>query len=153
MFFSRYIFSFLAIGALAASSTPVSEIHNEKRADVSDVLAVVNILQNSLAGSGFGSALTVTPLVASLVTSLNTASASLTLLGIVDPNTGGSPADIAAAIAPVVSNIVETLNNAKKTVPGVNLVVATLGLDASLNQVLVGLEISVAGVLNLLSQL
>ncbi|KAH9476875.1 hypothetical protein JR316_0010791 [Psilocybe cubensis] len=151
------------MGAIAASSSPTpSETHVEKRADISDVLAIINTLEtattpilssiDTVAGSILPSSVTLTPLVASLVASLNTASASLALLGTVSP-TGGSPATIAAATAPIVSNIVRTLNNAKRTIPGVNLVVATLGLDASLNQVLVGLENSTAGVLNLLAQL
>lgn len=71
--------------------------------EFSSLLTTSHGLLDTVAGSIFGSSVTLTPLVASLVASLNTASASLALLGAVDPTTGGSPATIAAATAPIVS--------------------------------------------------
>ncbi|PPQ81850.1 hypothetical protein CVT25_013450 [Psilocybe cyanescens] len=157
MFFSQFFLPLLAFGSLSVLSAPVpSDI--ERRADISNVLGIVGTLQgqagiilpeiNSLLSSGFATQSNLTPLVGSLVTSLNSATSSVSALGVVNPASGGTPANVANAVAPIVQQITSTLNNAQTAVPGLSTVLVTLGFDASLNQFLTGLEIAVAGSLS-----
>ncbi|PPQ89266.1 hypothetical protein CVT25_001350 [Psilocybe cyanescens] len=162
MFASRFFVSFLAFTALSVSATPV-EVEERQTADLSSILAVVSVLQgktqailpeiNSLVSSGSASEDTLTPLISGLVSSLTTASSSLSSIGSVGTTSSGSASEVASAIAPIVSEITSTLGGAQTAVPGLSTVIAGFGLDAALNQVLTGLEVLVAGVLNVVSTL
>ncbi|KAH9480028.1 hypothetical protein JR316_0006625 [Psilocybe cubensis] len=163
MFFSRFFLPLLSFGALSALAAPVPSENIERRADISNVLGILGTLGgqtgiilpeiNSLLSGGLATQSNLTPLIGGLVSSLNSATSSLGVLGPVSTATGGTPASVANTVAPLVQQITTTLNNAQTAVPGLSTVIGTLGVDASLDQFLTGLEISVAGVLNLVSAL
>ncbi|PPQ70169.1 hypothetical protein CVT25_011766 [Psilocybe cyanescens] len=160
MFASRFFVSLLAFTALGVSASPAPAPAEKRSADVSDVLAVVSTLKtktnailpeiNALVAQGFANQATLTPLLTNLVASLNTAHTSIAAISSVNADSG-STSDVANAIAPIVADITNTLGNAQTAVPGLAGIIAGFGLDAALNQILVGLEILLAGVLNLVA--
>ncbi|GJJ12738.1 hypothetical protein Clacol_006983 [Clathrus columnatus] len=171
MIFSRVVFSLLTLGAISAVATPtpvpVSDEKRaiEKRADVSDVLGVVSTLGdatgsilpqiNSLISSATATADNITPLLQQLQTALNTAGTSIqNLESGFDASTGGSAQDVANGIAPIINDVVTTLSDLQALNTGVfGPLIASLGLDAALNTILVGLGVLLAGVLELVAAL
>ncbi|KAF8889189.1 hypothetical protein CPB84DRAFT_1785864 [Gymnopilus junonius] len=161
MFASRFILPVLAFTGLTAFASPI-EIER-RAADVSNVLDIVSALQgstssilpqlNTLVSNGQANTATVTPLINQLVTSLNTASTSFNSLGPVDASTGGTQEDIATAFAPIISEITITLAAVEHAVPGLAPLLATLGIDFALDQVLLGLDIVLHGVVHLVAVL
>jgi len=170
MFAARFFVPFLAFTGLAVFASPV-EI--EKRAaDVSNVLSIVSTLQgktstilpqlNNLVSEKKATQESVTPLLAELVTALNSASTSFELLGPVS-GSGGTQEDVATAFAPIVSDIAVTLNSVNVVVPDlVGILGGLLGgllggvvvdVDVALNEVLVGLDVVLEGVVVLVSGL
>ncbi|KDR67389.1 hypothetical protein GALMADRAFT_147174 [Galerina marginata CBS 339.88] len=162
MFASRFFASFLAFSAIAAYASP-APIEVQKRADVSDVLSVVSTLKsatssilpqlNSLAGSNQATQTNVAPLLAQLVGAFNTATTSLNGIGPVDTTSGGTSQDVATAFAPIVSEIAITLEAVEAVVPGLPVVLAAVGFDLAVDEVLVGLSILLDGVLHLIAGL
>ncbi|KAF9048944.1 hypothetical protein BJ165DRAFT_1342870 [Panaeolus papilionaceus] len=166
MFFSRALLSFFAVGAIStlASPTPAPVDVVEKREDVSDVLAVIDTLKTStgsilpqidnLVNTNQATTSNISPLLQNLVDAVNTGTASLnTLQGKVDATTGGTKDQVAQDVAGVITDIANTLNNLKTKAPALFSLVASLGIQTALSQLLVGLNIVIAGVLTLVAGL
>ncbi|KAJ7160316.1 hypothetical protein C8R46DRAFT_1001526 [Mycena filopes] len=145
------------------STSLVSAVVVDKRASTTDIEAVLNALQsstdsilpqiNSLVSAGTATDDTVTPLINDLTAALDTATASLGTLAL-----GGlkrqSDDDVANLVAGIITDITNTLDGllgTASTIPALGGLLA--GVDTSLNQVLLGLEILLAGVLNLVANL
>ncbi|KAF8872018.1 hypothetical protein CPB84DRAFT_1899551, partial [Gymnopilus junonius] len=151
------ILPILAFTGLTAFASPI-EIERHA-ADVSNVLDIVSTLQgstssilpqlNTLVLNGQANTVTVTPLINQLVTSLNTASTSFNSLGPIDASTSGTQEDVATAFAPIISMSC----NYFFEVPGLAPLLTTLGIDFALDQVLLGLDIVLHGVVHLISVL
>ncbi|KAF8889198.1 hypothetical protein CPB84DRAFT_1455027 [Gymnopilus junonius] len=160
MFASQFILPILAFTGLAAFASP-DEIQKHA-ADVSNVLDIVSTLQestssilpqlNALVSNGQANTATVTPLINQLVALLNTAGTSFNSLGPVDASTGGTQEDVAEAFFPILSEIAVTLAAVELAVPGLAPLLAALGIDDfALNQVLLGLDIVLHGVVRLVA--
>ncbi|KDR68068.1 hypothetical protein GALMADRAFT_146561 [Galerina marginata CBS 339.88] len=160
MFASRFFASFLAMTALAAYASP-APVEIERRADISDVLAIVGTLKtatapitaqlNALTANNQATTATVTPLISQLVPAFNTASTSLGGITTVNTASGGSTQDVAVLFAPILQEIAITLEAVEAVVPGLPVVLAGIGLDAAVNEVLIGLGILLDGVLVLIA--
>ncbi|PPQ77097.1 hypothetical protein CVT26_004514 [Gymnopilus dilepis] len=160
MFAARFVLLFLVFTGLAAYASPI-EIEN--RADGSNVLDIVSALQvsdsrilaqlNSLASAGQANVANITPLIDDLVGTLNTASTSFNTLGPVDDSKGPSKQDVANAFAPIIREIALTLTAVENLVPGLAPLLPTLGMDAALHQALLGLDIVLPGVVELVAAL
>ncbi|KIJ55982.1 hypothetical protein M422DRAFT_239159 [Sphaerobolus stellatus SS14] len=170
MIFSRVLLSFLSLGVISAvaSPAPVAEEKRaiEKRADVSDVLGVVSTLQSSsnsilpqidnLVSTNQATTDNISPLLTLLQTALTTAGTQINSFqsGGFDASTGGSAQDVANQLAPVISNVVTSLNNLNAVNPTIfGPLIASFGLDAALNTILVGLGVLLTGVVQLLAAL
>ncbi|KAJ7183787.1 hypothetical protein C8R46DRAFT_1209927 [Mycena filopes] len=157
MFALRFASLFL-LGTSLASAVVI-----DTRASTADVETVFNTLKSStdsilpqidsLVSGGTATDDTVTPLIAELTAALDTATASLGTLAL-----GGlkrqSDDDVANLVAGIISDITKTLDGllgTASTIPALGGLLA--GVDTSLNQVLLGLEILLAGVLNLVANL
>ncbi|KIJ33458.1 hypothetical protein M422DRAFT_183219 [Sphaerobolus stellatus SS14] len=157
MFFTR-VFAFAVFAVSLVSAVAI-----KKRADVSEVLGVVDILKSStdailpqidsLVNSNAATQANISPHLASLVEALNTASTSLHgLQGNVDTSSSDAN-EVANAVAPVFTKINNSINNLETKDPNLVSLVATSGISTALDTVLTGWEIVVAGVLQLLSGL
>ncbi|PPR04822.1 hypothetical protein CVT24_007082 [Panaeolus cyanescens] len=162
MFFSRALFSLLAVGAIGALASPAPVV--EKREDVSDVLAVVGNLKattdvilpqiDSLVDSGAATDANLSPLLQDLATALDTSSSELdSLKGKVDPNTGGTKDEVAQEVSVVYTDVTKSLNNLKTKKPHLWYLIPKFGLEAALIKLLLGLELVLAGVLTLVAGL
>jgi len=162
MYAIRLVASFFAFGAISALATPTPVV--EKREDVSDVLAIVGTLQSStgsilpqidsLVNTDQATEANLSPLLAQLVTALDTSAASFqSLNGKVDQNSGGSKEEVAAQVATVYTDISTSLNNVKTKKPHLYPLIPKHGLDAALLKVLLGLDLILIGVVKLVAVL
>ncbi|KAJ7704771.1 hypothetical protein B0H17DRAFT_920656 [Mycena rosella] len=155
----------LATSFVSASPTPLAGLATiEKRASTADVATVINTLKtstdsiipqiNALVSGSTATDATVTPLINDLTAAFDTASASLTTLALTGGLKRQSDDDIANLVAGILTDVTTALDGllgTASTIPGLGGLLG--GLDVSLNQVLLGLETLLAGVLNLVATL
>ncbi|KAJ7787944.1 hypothetical protein B0H14DRAFT_3578452 [Mycena olivaceomarginata] len=135
---------------LVATSFVSAGVVVEKRSSTADIQTVFNTLKGStdsilpqitaLSSGGNASDDTVTPLINDLTAAFDTATASL-----------ATPLARRGAQAPDVTNTLDGLLADASSIPALGGLLA--GVDTSLNQVLLGLEVLLAGVLNLVANL
>ncbi|KAF6759949.1 hypothetical protein DFP72DRAFT_121232 [Ephemerocybe angulata] len=160
MYFKSIVASFFALGAICAAASPAPVV--EKRQDISSVLAIIETLQSStgsilpqldsLADSESSTESDFEPLIAELVSSLDTSSTQLNALGPVDQS-GASQDEVATKVASIYSDIATTSNNVKTKKPQFYPLFPKFGLEAALIKLLFGLEIVLIGVLKLVAAL
>ncbi|KAJ7912901.1 hypothetical protein B0H13DRAFT_2472452 [Mycena leptocephala] len=166
MFALRFASLFLlSTTFVSASPTPAAGVALvDKRATTADIETVFNTLKGStdsilpqitsLVSSGTATDATVTPLINELTAAFDTATASLATLSPVELRKRQSDDDIANLVAGIltdVTNALDGLLGEAASIPALGGLLA--GVDTSLNQVLLGLEILLAGVLNLVATL
>ncbi|KAJ7436086.1 hypothetical protein B0H11DRAFT_1755268 [Mycena galericulata] len=152
--------SLLLLSATFVSAIPSPVV--DKRASTADIETVFTTLKSStdsilpqitaLVSGGTATDATVTPLINELTSALETASGSLTGLAI--PLKRQTDAEIATLVAGIITDITNALDSllgTASTIPALGGLLA--GVDTSLNQVLLGLEILLAGVLELVANL
>ncbi|KAJ7432383.1 hypothetical protein B0H11DRAFT_2161819 [Mycena galericulata] len=153
--------SLLLLSATFVSAIP-SPAAVDKRASTADIETVFNTLKSStdtilpqitaLVSGGTATDATVTPLINELTSALETASGSLTDLAIpLKRQTDDEIATLVAGIITDITNALDGLLGTASTIPALGGLLA--GIDTSLNQVLLGLEILLAGVLELVANL
>ncbi|RXW14963.1 hypothetical protein EST38_g10890 [Candolleomyces aberdarensis] len=163
MIFSRVVAALFAFGTISAVASPAPAVV-EKREDVSDVLAVISTLQSttggilpqidSLVNTDTATEENLTPLLQQLTAAFDTSAVSLEALqGRVDENTGGTKDEVAEQTAAVYTDVIRSLDNLKTKTPQFWPLVPQFGLDAALTQVLLGLNILLAGVVQLVAAL
>ncbi|THU95008.1 hypothetical protein K435DRAFT_667297 [Dendrothele bispora CBS 962.96] len=173
MMFSRVfsLFSFLTFFLTFSfvASNPItfpqalSDIVATKRQNA-DIASVLNTLQgqvgdilpqiDSLVSGGNATEDSVTPLVGQLTVALNNAASGLSDIPASGSSKRQSDDEIANLIAGIVTDITNTLNGLLGSAASIPTLGALLsGVDVALNQVLVGLETLLAGVLNLVATL
>ncbi|KAJ7174073.1 hypothetical protein C8R43DRAFT_1058065 [Mycena crocata] len=165
MFALRFASLFLLSASfVSASPTPAGLAVVDKRASTADIQTVFNTLKtstdsilpqiNALVSSGTATDETVTPLVNDLTTALDTATASLAALPATSVSKRQSDDEIANLVAGIITDVTNALDGllgTAATIPALGGLLA--GIDTSLNQVLLGLEILLAGVLRLVANL
>jgi len=164
MYFTRITSTFavfLTLGALVlANPLPFSE----KRQDTSSIEGVLNTLKSStdsilpqitaLGSSGNATTDSLNPLIGQLDAALTTAATSLSSLtpsALLKRQSDSDAATLTAGIVTDITNALGSLLNDASAIPELGSLFA--GVDASLDQVLVGLETLLAGVLNLVANL
>ncbi|KAJ6467506.1 hypothetical protein C8R47DRAFT_1303442 [Mycena vitilis] len=166
MFALRFASLFLLSATFVSSSpTPAAGVALlDKRSSTADIQTVFNTLKGStdsilpqitaLVSGGNATDETVTPLIIDLTTAFNTATASLATLSPVEAAKRQSDDDIANLVAGILTDVTQALDGllgSAASIPALGGLLA--GLDTALNQVLLGLEILLAGVLNLVATL
>ncbi|KAJ7779328.1 hypothetical protein DFH07DRAFT_950392 [Mycena maculata] len=162
MFALRIASLFLLSASFVSSSPAPAAGLTVRQASTADVETVFNTLKSStdsilpqittLASSGTATDATVTPLINDLTAALDTATASLAVLPISLKRQ--SDDDIAALVAGIITDITNALDSLLATASTIPALGGLLdGVDTSLNQVLLGLEILLAGVLSLVANL
>ncbi|KAK7045153.1 Sc15 protein [Favolaschia claudopus] len=134
----------------------------DKRASISSITGVLNTLEgkvgsilpqiDNLVATASATEANVAPLVLQLTTALNSASLSLTLLGLGLKRQ--TEADVANLVAGLVSDIATSLNGLEglaSSIPGLSGLTGTV--DVALNSVLVNLNGLLAGILGTLAGL
>ncbi|EJD01719.1 uncharacterized protein FOMMEDRAFT_158873 [Fomitiporia mediterranea MF3/22] len=167
MLFTRIV-SFFVVSvtfgtmALAIPSPVTAEVAKRDNAQIEQVFTTLksstdSILPQiqSIASSGNATDDNVTPLVNQLVAALDTATSSLSGLS---PSSRAlikrqSEDDIASLVAGIVSDIANGISGLQSAASITDLDTLLGGIDSSLNQVLLGLEILLAGVLHLVANL
>ncbi|KIJ25928.1 hypothetical protein M422DRAFT_273066 [Sphaerobolus stellatus SS14] len=153
MIVSRILFSFLSLGAISAVATPTPVVVSdekraiEKRADVSDISGVISTLRSNtnsilpqidnLVSANQQTEDNISPLLQQLLTALTTAGTQI--------NSFQSANQLAPVISP------KQLRGCKPY--RLRPLIASFGFDAALNTILVGLEILLQGVVQLLAAL
>ncbi|KAF8995704.1 hypothetical protein BDQ17DRAFT_1330423 [Cyathus striatus] len=117
--------------------------------------AVSSILPqlDSLASSGTTTSSSISPLLAELIAALGSASSSLGGLQGNVRTDSTSAKTVADATAPILNNTATSLNNVKVANPAIVQVFGAFGIDAAINEVLLGLEVVVTGILTPLGAL
>ncbi|KAJ7615608.1 hypothetical protein DFH06DRAFT_1483952 [Mycena polygramma] len=165
MFALRFASLFLLSATFVSSSpTPAAGVALVERSSTADIQTVFTTLKgstdsvipqiNALVSGGNATDETVTPLITDLTTAFNTATASLATLSPVEQAKRQSDDDIANLVAGIITDVTQALDGLlgeAASIPALGGLLA--GLDTSLNQVLLGLEILLAGVLNLVATL
>jgi len=146
----------VSFGMYALASPMPLEV--SKRQSTSDIESIISTAQTTITpvlaqitalGTGATTA-QLAPLVTDITNALDTATASLATLPATAKSKRQADSEIAALVATLITDIATTLDGLVST----GLIEDLLpGLDASLNQLLLGLEILLAGVLNLVAQL
>lgn len=109
---------------------------------------------DTLANDGTATEENITPLLTELVAALDTTTASLNALGTtIDTTTGGTEDDVAREVSAVYTEIFTSMDNLRVQAPSLATLIPSLGLDLALQQVLLGLQILLAGVLRLVANL
>ncbi|KAJ7819298.1 hypothetical protein B0H13DRAFT_2378472 [Mycena leptocephala] len=167
MFALRFASLFLlSTTFVSASPTPAAGVALvDKRSTTADIETVFNTLKGStdsilpqitsLVSSGTATDATVTPLINELTAAFDTATASLATLSPVELRKRQSDDDIANLVAGILTvrrdQRARRAPRRSRSIPALGGLLA--GVDTSLNQVLLGLEILLAGVLNLVATL
>ncbi|KAJ6585648.1 hypothetical protein B0H19DRAFT_924575 [Mycena capillaripes] len=166
MFALRFTSLFLlaATSIVSASPTPAGVAVVDKRSTTADIETVFNTLKGStdsilpqitaLVSGGTATDDTVTPLINDLTAAFDTATASLATLTPVASRKRQSDDDVANLVAGILTDVTTALDGLlgdASTIPALGGLLA--GVDTSLNQVLIGLETLLAGVLNLVATL
>ncbi|KAJ7243070.1 hypothetical protein C8J57DRAFT_1084140 [Mycena rebaudengoi] len=164
MFALRFASLFLLSATFVSASPTFNAGLVEKRASNADIQTVFTTLKSStdsilpqitdLVSSGTATDATVTPLINDLTTALNTATTSLGGLALPVLSKRQSNDEVAALVAEILTDVTTTLDGllgSAASIPALGGLL--LGVDAALHQVLFGLEILLAGVLNLVATL
>ncbi|KAJ7342956.1 hypothetical protein DFH08DRAFT_873864 [Mycena albidolilacea] len=149
---------------LLATSFVSAGVVVEKRSSTADIQTVFNTLKGStdsilpqitaLSSGGNASDDTVTPLINDLTAAFDTATASLAALSPVEARKRQSDDDIANLVAGILTDVTNALDGLladASSIPALGGLLASV--DTSLNQVILGLEVLLAGVLNLVANL
>jgi len=162
MFFSK-VTTLLLAGFTAVSALPSVAV---KRSSITDVEAVITQLgtdvapilaqMNATALAGGVTIDSATPLFNQLTAAFDTATASLGGLSPVAlaKRQADDTSVVAAELAAIIDDVLAAVSNLVADLQGLPLLdVLLAGLDTSLNQVLLGLDILLQGVLNLVAKL
>ncbi|KAJ7250097.1 hypothetical protein B0H12DRAFT_1019314 [Mycena haematopus] len=149
---------------LFAASFVSGTVVAEKRASTASVETVFNTLKastdtilpqiNSHVSSGTASDATVTPLLNQLTAAFNTASTSLQTIPRVESRKRQSDQDVAVLVAGIITDTTNSLNGLHGFAPHIPALAGLIiALDVALQELLVGLDIVLAGVVTLVSGL
>ncbi|THU99750.1 hypothetical protein K435DRAFT_658317 [Dendrothele bispora CBS 962.96] len=138
------------VAAAKPQKANVASVLNTLQGQVSDILPQID----SLVSSGNATEDSVTPLIGQLTVALNNAANDLTHIPASGLSKWQSNDEIANLVAGIVTDITNTLDGLLGSAASIPTLGALLsGLNVALNQVLVGLETLLAGVLNLVATL